>query len=74
MQFIIELGTKNHEVWLYQPSNAGNAIIVYLSPDRAKKTAKHLKAAGYDGDRDELLRVLKDFKKGRKKLSRCVIQ
>ena len=65
MQFIIEPGTKNHEAWLYQPSNAGNAISVYLSPGRAKKTAKRLKAMGYDGDCDELLRVLKDFKKAR---------
>ena len=67
MQFIIESGTKNHEAWLYQPSSEGNAIIaVYLSPDRAKKTAKRLKAMGYDGDCDELLRVLKDFKKARR--------
>ncbi len=66
MQFIIEPGTKNHETWLYQPSNSGNAVVVYLSPYRAKKTAKHLKAAGYGGDRDELLRVLKDFKKAKR--------
>ena len=74
MQFIIEPGTKNHEAWLYQPSNAGNAIIaVYLSPDRAKKLAKYLKAKGYDGDHDELLRVIRDFKKGKKKLLGCVM-
>ena len=73
MQFIIEPETKNHEAWLFQPSNAGNAIIVYLSPDRAKKLAKYLKAAGYDGDHDELLRVIRDFKKGKKKLLGCVM-